>query len=93
MKKVKNLIEKVAGKAESGCKKVAKFGYGLVGAIVGAIVLTAVVMLILAGALAVACGLLTIVACAAVFLAHILGLSTGWAIAFFLAMIWLFWRK
>ncbi len=93
MEKVKNLIEKVSGKAENGCKKVAKFGYELVGAIVGAVVVVAFVALVLAVAFAIAGGLLTLVAFVSVFMAHILGLSTGWAIAFFLALVWIMWCK
>ncbi len=93
MEKVKNLIEKVASKAENGGKKVAKFGYALVGAIVGAVVVVAFVALVLAVVFAIAGGLLTLVAFVSVALAQFLGLTTGWAIAFFLAMVWLLWRK
>ncbi|MBO5631798.1 MAG: hypothetical protein J5965_22245 [Aeriscardovia sp.] len=79
------------GKVKNGVNEVVRFGKALTGGVVGVLATLYLALFLVLFVLVVAAGALTIPAMGAILLAHFLSLSTGWAIAFFLALVWLLW--
>ena len=86
MNKIKNFLTNI-------CTKSVHFGKAVGAGIFGIAIAVVLCLFVIALVLAMTVGVLVVIAGIAYGMAHILGLSTGWAIAFFLAMVWLLWRK
>ena len=80
-------------KAKNVVKKAVRFGKALVGGTVGLLLAICLAVFVVALAVVIAVGALTIPAMATLLIVHFLGLSTGWAIAVFLALVWFLWGR
>ncbi len=89
MEKVKNLGAKVKEYAN----KAGRFGKAALCGFFGVLLIVLIVALVFSGLVAITAGFFAVLAMVAALLAHFLGLSTGWAIAFFLALVWIMWKK
>lgn len=93
MEKVKNLVKKISEKIKNGWKKAVGVGVTVGCGAIGVILSAVLVTLVLGAVLAITCGTLALVACAAVLLANLLGLGQAWAAVLFLALVYLLWHK
>ena len=83
-----NIKEKV----KNGVNKAIRFGKAFTFCVIGALATLFCTFFLFLLTFVIALGALTIPAMGAVLIAHFIGLSTGWAIAVFLALIWLLWH-
>lgn len=80
-------------KVKNGVKNVVQIGKALTGGVVGGLLAFSLALLVVTLAVIIAVGALTIPAMVAILLVHLFGLSSGWAIAVFLALVWILWRR
>lgn len=86
-------MKTIKEKVKNGVNEAVQFGKAFTGGVVGVLITLCLAFFLILLAFGIALGALTIPAVGAILLAHFLGLSTGWAIAVFLALVWLLWRK
>ncbi len=92
LEKVKNVAKKVADKMKKGWNKLKVAGIAAILGLAG--LATSAVVFILIGSIIVtiACVVMSVLAFMSITLASVLGLSTGWAVMFFVAFVLLFWH-
>lgn len=92
LEKVKNAVKKVADNVKDGWNKLKVAGVAAILGLAG--LATSAVMFVLVGGIIVtiACIIMSVIAFMSITLASALGLSTGWAVAFFIAFSLLLWH-
>lgn len=90
--KVKNVVGKVSEKVKKGWNKLKVAGIAAILGLTG-FALSVATLLLLGGIIVtIACIAMSVIAFVSITLASALGLSTGWAVAFFVAFVLLIWH-